>query len=67
MSVVEFTRGVITAETLTVADIRRARGQFWIDRGIYEAAMYGNSEAIDRVCAVINSRLRRDWIENVTP
>lgn len=57
----------MTGPVLTDADICRARSSYWIDRDTYEAAMYGDSEAIDRVCSAFNSRRRRDWTESVTP
>lgn len=60
-------KDAVTPETLTDKMIREARLRSWIDRETYEGAMYGGTEALDRVCAMINSRRRSNWIENVTP
>ena len=57
----------VTVDNLTDEQIRGARLALLIDRATYEAAMYGDLDALRQVATAINDRNRRQFIEDATP
>lgn len=57
----------VIAADLTDEQIRGARVALMIGRDTYEAALYGDPDALERVATAINDRNRRRVIEEVTP